>query len=419
MNHERWNEWTKRNKIKGASLTWIDDVLKATEEAESPVSFMRWSCLAAISATVRNKVWLDKQLYNLYPNIYVFLVGPSGIKKGFPVAVSKALVRAVGGTRVISGRNSIQAIIKELATTSTTPNGDAPITHSSAYINSGEFSTSLVKDPDALTILTDLFDGHYNPEWKNTLKGSGVETLKGVNITLLGAMNPTHFNDLITAKEISGGFIARCALIQESKRARKNSLLRKGRTKFKVEDYTDYLKILQKLEGPFEMAESAIQHFEDWYYQYEAEEIDDKTGTANRIHDQILKVSMLIALSRAPILVINKEDLEEAMDLCLSSTVAVGKITAGSGSSANASQMRIVMQELLAAKGGEILRSKILRSHYGDFSAPEFDSIVETLETAKAIDRRRTKDQKDIAITLLPHIIEDFERILKGGKKAS
>jgi len=396
--------------ISPQSKSWIDDVLYATREAESPTSYIYWSSICAISAVLRNKVYIDRQYHKIYPNLYVLLVGTSGLRKGFPVAISKGFVERVGNTRVITGRNSIQGIIQKLSVTQTTPDGRAPITHSSAYINSGEFSTSLVRDPDALTILTDLYDGHYNEEWTNTLK-SGVEALKGVNLTLLGGINPTHFNDIITVKELQGGFIGRCIVVLEKKRARKNSLLRPLKNKFEPEKLGEYLKQLVDLEGPFTLTEEAIDTFDAWYDKFEPETMEDKTGTVQRVHDQILKVAMCLAVSKKPVLLINKEDIEEAMDACLGSSVTVGKVTAGSGVSADSSQMRLVMQELLAAPKYKIGRTAILRNHYGDFSAPQLDTIINTLEEAKAI--TRYIEDKETWYQLTDAAVTSFERIIK------
>lgn len=394
-------------------MNWIEDVLTATKEVETPVNFIRWSALCSISAVLRNKVYLDKFYYKLYPNIYVLLVGESGLRKGFAPGISKELVRLVGGTRIIAGRNSIQGIIQELSRTTTVQNGGPPITHSSAYINSGEFSTSLVKDPDALTILTDLYDGHYNPEWKNTLK-SGSENLKGVNLTLLGAMNPTHFHDLITNKEITGGFIARTMLVRETKRARRNDLLDPPENRYDVEKLAEYLREINRIEGTFSLSPNAKKEFRDWYKDFDAESIEDKTGTANRVHDQILKVAMLISVSKKLDKVMEVEDVKEAMDLCLTSGSEAGKITAGSGISVDSSKITIVMQKLLTSPENKVTRLKLLKDHYGDFSALELDNIIETLENAGAVTRERAG--KDVWYKLKAEVVDKFKKIVKEGK---
>lgn len=364
-------------------MPWIQDVMEATKRAESPRSFMLWSALAAISAVVNNKVYLDKRIYKLYPNIYVILVAKSGMRKGFPVQVAKKLVTDIGNTRVIAGRSSIQSVVQSLGKTVTVPKAGGGINilkDATAFINAGEMSTSLVRDPDALTILTDLHDGHYNPEWTNTLKSTGKEVLKNVCITLLGAMNQTHFNDMITAKEISGGFIARCVLVLEEKRAHKDALLRPElNDEIDYEGLEKYLMKLADIKGQFKLTDEAINTYEEWYNDFEPETMDDRTGTANRIHDQILKVAMLLSLSNGDDLLINDKNIKDSMALCLESTASINRITAGSGIHVDAPKIKLVIQYLLSRPGFSATRGDLLRKHHGSIDRFDLDRIVDTL----------------------------------------
>lgn len=367
----------------------MDDVLEATADAESPTSFFYWSALAAISATVKNRVYLDKGYYKLFPNIYVLLIAKSGLRKGFPVSLAKKLVELVDHTRIISGRSSIQAIVKELSTAKSRK-GKPPITDASAFIASGEFSTSIVRDEDALTILTDLYDGHYNETWRNVLKSTGTEELKGVNLTLLGAMNQTHFNDMITGKEIEGGFIARCILVLEEKRAKKNALVRPLDQVFDPTKLAAHLTEIANLSGPFQWSPEAMDMFEDWYMKFEPESKEDKTGTLNRIHDTVLKVAMLVSLAKRYDLTILPDDLSEAMEKTLGRSNAVQRVTAGTGKADYSPKLKLVMAELLEHDVKPLLRRALLQKYCGDFDAFDLDRIIETLDQAGALEITRT-----------------------------
>ena len=396
---------------KEKEMTWIEDLKNATKEVETPRSWIYWAGLCSVAAVVRNKVWVDKQYYKLYPNLYVIFLGPSGLTKGFPVNLAKELVNGVGTTKVITGRSSIEGIIKKLAITTTLPGSKGPITHNCGFINAGEFSSSLVRNPDALTILTDLYDGHYHKEWETTLKTSELPSLKNVNITLLGGINETHFNDLITEKEISGGFLARSIIIQERRKSRRNALLRNIDSPFKVSSFIEYLRELDKLNGQFHLTPEAIDEFEGWYNEFEPEKMEDKTGTANRVHDTILKVAMNVALSKRPELIIGKDDIIEAMNLCLGAALVSKKLTIGTGVSADSAQIRIVMQELLAAPNNKMSRGQLLRKHYGDFSAPQLDNIIDTFEQSKAIEKYR--ENNDQWFELRKEVVDLFRGILE------
>src|SRR5260221_11655360 len=174
-------------------MNWIDDLMKDNTDVETPISYMYWSLMCCISAAAANNYTLRTLKGNLlyYQNLYVILMGESGLGKGFPINLAKRLVQEAKITRVIAGRSSIQAIIKELATTRS-EQGKAILTDSRGFIVNGELSTAVIQDPDALTILTDLYDGAYNKEWINLLKGDGAEKLKFPYLTCLFGSSPAH-----------------------------------------------------------------------------------------------------------------------------------------------------------------------------------------------------------------------------------
>ena len=174
--------------------TWLTKLLDSRSNFESPRKFFYWSALAAVSSVVKRKIYLRKRSggrtnYLLYPNIYVFLIGDSAtVRKGPPVKMARKLVKAVGSTRIISGRSSFQGIIKELASARTVWDEKTQkqmLYHdSSAFICASELRSSLIQDPQAFATLTDLYDGDFADEWKTLLRGSGVEELKDVYITI-------------------------------------------------------------------------------------------------------------------------------------------------------------------------------------------------------------------------------------------
>jgi len=301
-------------------MNWIQQVLKQHEEVESPREFWRWSALATLSAVVKDQVWLNRGgLYKLYPNIYVMLHADSGLKKGPPVSMSKQIVKNVNNTRIISGRSSIQGILKELGTAYTIPGGKV-INKSVGFIVASEFSSSLVSDPAAMTILTDLYDRHWNAgEYRSLLKMETFE-LKDPTISMLVATNEAHFEDFIGKKDIQGGFIGRMFVIAEDKVQKLNPLVQM------LENPPDYVKLsefpkeVSKLTGEFKYGPGAGELYEQWYMQFYRALFDspnkDTTGTVQRFGDSVLKVAMLLSLGEKLELILTEENINEAIDIC-------------------------------------------------------------------------------------------------------
>ena len=82
---------------------------------ESPESFFRWASYCTLSAVLRNNVWIEQGLKKIWPNIYTILIARSAaLRKSVPVDLAGDLIADSGCTKVIRGRSSIQAVVREL-----------------------------------------------------------------------------------------------------------------------------------------------------------------------------------------------------------------------------------------------------------------------------------------------------------------
>lgn len=402
-------------------MTWVEQVLASTEGSESPRKYYYWSALAAIAAVCGNKLYLDKFYYKLYPNIYVLLVGKSGLRKGPPVALAKSLVAEVNNTRIIAGRSSIEAIIKDLATAVTSKNGGPPIMDARAMLVSSEFASFIIQNDQALTILTDLYDGHYNPEWVNKTKSGGDERLKNPCITLIGASNEVHFKDAIPDNALGGGFIARTFVIHETRKAAINSLTSAPEGLVSIPRLAEYLKEIGKKEGQFIWSREGKELYDAWYHDFSESSPDDDTGTLDRLHDSILKVAMLISLSRKLDLVLERDDIGEAIRECTHFVAGSRKVTMGAqGKSVSREGTAVVLKFLLTHPDHRVTKTKLLQKFWGHFNADELKVIIDSLIIAKAV-RVETKQEStgrglghvEDWVILEPKVLENYEKLQK------
>jgi len=369
-------------------MSWIKEVLDATEEAETPRAFIFWAALAAIAGVVRKNVWLNKYIYKLYPNIYVLLIADSGMGKAFPISLAKQLVRGTRVTRVIAGRNSVQAVIQDLGKAYTMPGGGM-ITDAYGFLAASEFASFLVKDDDSLTILTDLYDTHdHEPEWRNTLK-MGTEILANPCLTMFSASNPTHFKDKISAKDLDGGFIGRTMIIIANEKSRLNPLIDEPLIKVDFTLLLPYLKAISQLEGPFQWTNDAKDIYRSWYMEFRGRKHEDRTGTSNRLHDHILKIAMLLSLSRRLDLILQPIDIQDAINACLGFMINVTR-TVLPGRSQLAESTRLVMYELINKPDHKVTRQRLLQKLWGDLDSVELDKVTETLQQAGLIIGRKS-----------------------------
>lgn len=409
-------------------MTWLTDLIRQHSELETPTSFWRWAGLVAISAVMKDQVYLDRGgAYKLYPNIYCILHAESGLKKGPAINLARDLVKKVNNTRMITGRSSIQGILRLLGTSESRPGG---IIHKKSYgfISASELASSLVTDPAALTILTDLYDRNWNEgDWSSLLKMEQF-SLKDPTITLFGGINPAHAEVFFERKDISGGFIARTFIIHETEEANINSLVYKLRNPPNRDEMVLYLKELMKLSGPFQdLADEsgnptpAGQYYDQWYNEFRREikrqGIKDETGTLNRFGDSVLKVAMLLSLSKEPKLEIDLDSMQESVALCERFVSGVRTATIGKSRDDKSlgNRKTIIIMELLARENHQITRTMLMKKYWMHFTVSDLDDIMHSFDQAGMI---LTKSVGNNIIYEMPHDqVGEMSRFLDGKNR--
>jgi len=424
------------------TTSWLDELVTQHSELESPLNFWKWAGISAISAVVKDNVWLNRQIYNLYPNIYVMFHAESGLKKGPPVNLAKRLVTLVNNTKIISGRSSIQGILKDMGQSFTVPGGKV-VNKSVAFICSSELSSSIVDDPVATKILTDLFDRQYNVgEWRSLLK---METfnLKDPTITMLTATNEAMSESFLTKSAMQGGYFARTFIIYETKRNKSNSLVYPMDNPPNDILMAVYLKELAKLVGPFlplaSMEESDVYTakkkkdnrtvwfseagyiYDNWYDEF-LENIDmmeskDETGTLNRFGDSVLKVAMLLSLAREPKLEIDTTSMREAITVCEGLIGNIRKTTLGKkGISPSYVLKEMIISELLNRENHSVSRTLLMKKMWMNYAnSQEFDELMESFDSSGMIKTQSVGNQ--IIYTMPPKQVDELKRFFAGKMK--
>lgn len=378
------------------------------------MNYWRWSALAALSAVMRDQIYLDRWFYKVYPNIYVILYGESGIKKGPPINMANQLVTLVGNTNIIKGRSSIQAILQDMGTAHTMPGGTIKNNNSSVFISSSELSSSLVEDPAATKILTDLYDRSYNEgEWRSLLKSDKFK-LNSPIVSMLSGTNEAMSDDLLRSSAVKGGFLARTAIIHETQRNKRNSLTFQPDIIPDYKEASKYLIEVSKLKGPFKYLSCKIKDeyyyiphkvndtihyasavgdlYHKWYDEFldtvDSQEVRDETGTLNRFGDSVIKVAMLLSLTEKPELEISVSAMTEAIRVCEQLLGNVRKTTMGKAGLSTSSNLKaLIINELLNVRENHQISRQMLTKkfymHYG--SIEELDHVMESFHIAGMI----------------------------------
>lgn len=365
--------------------------MDSTKELESPRSYFYWSLLTCISSVVSSKIWVNRGgVYNLYPNIYAFLISKkSGLGKSMPITLSKELAHDIGRVRIIDGQNSIQGVIKELQKVRTVGEGHI-IKAAEGFLIAPEFGAFILSDGGnlPLTTLTDIYDthAHLKTGYKKRLASEDEIILKSPCLVGLFASNETLFFDSISAVSQQGGFIARTFCIYEDKRNTLNSLTKDVVNRIDKERILAHLKKIAVLEGPMQVEEDALVLYDRWYHDFygnEENENDDTTGTAERQRDNIWKAAMVLGLAHNEKKLITVYNMSEAIKESIKTFNNVKRLLSGGPKDAKSIKsmvMKTTVAMILATDPVfEIDRKLILRKGAGIFGVYDLDECIEHL----------------------------------------
>lgn len=297
---------------------WIEAFMEYTDNSESPNTFRRWTAVSCVASVLERKTfftWEKRQ----YPNMYIVLVGPSGVRKGTAMNPAAELLKE---TKIKMSADSVtrEALIKDLdeaSFQSLTPDGRA-ITHSSMTIWSEELSVFLgYNNQELMMALTDWFD--CKDEWSYRTKNSGANFIKGVWVNFLGATTPTLLRNSMPMDAIGGGLTSRIVFVYEENRAKdvifpfadnKDDTYRR----WLIED----LVSIRKLIGEYRFTEDFLDIYADWYKNDHLKFEEENKGTflesyvtRRRIHH--LKLSVILTAARRNDLLVTAKDFERAI----------------------------------------------------------------------------------------------------------
>ena len=377
---------------------WLMSYLQYTAKQESPNNYHIWSGLSAISATLRRQVFIDMGHFTVYPNMYVVLVGPAGkCRKTVAINCATRLVSNLNDEDIKISADSItrEALIGALKdSTSSVDLNDSIYTHSSLTVISKELSVFLgSNNPNLLSLLTDLYDC---PDlWVYKTKGQGTDTLHGVWLNLLGASTPDWLVGSIPLSAIGGGFTSRVMFVVEDAVRHKTALPKITKEELKIkEDLIAGLERMSNLRGEFILNEEAIQFFTNWYLNENIKIEDPRfSGYAERKHIHLLKVALLLSISRGSTQIVSDIDIKGALELINNIEPNMIKAFGSVGRNPSAQDIGFIIDCI--QKVGKISREDLINIAWKDVNTTEFERLMETIkEMGNVVEMRGAKTNK-------------------------
>lgn len=365
---------------------WLETYMIYTANQESPTIFHRWVGLTVLSAVLGRRICVDHGAYQVHPNLFTILVGPSAIvKKSTAIALGSRLLEATGlGVQVIPQSATPEAFVRDL----------------SKYTQKAkEESMSLICAPELLVflrirrksdesvmipLLTDLWDGH-RPWRATTIKRGSEEVLYG-NVSFLGGSTREWLVKAIPSQTTAGGFTGRCMFIEAGSHSKRIAFPSLSKTVVLArESLVHDLQEIAKLKGTFSLTTDAKAWYEKWYttdlvVQLKALSDDEVAGFYGRIHDHVMKLAMILSVSESDNLVIEKRHLVQALTYIKDMEPQQRAVTEGMMATPFSEDCARVV-DFVRSCGGFATWTEILRHMSRSYDAKSLrDQVIKTLE---------------------------------------
>lgn len=339
---------------------------------------------------MKRRVWVDRILFKIFPNIFTILVGRPGIGKGAAMNPLLSLMGEAGVVNVISDRTTIEEMMEELAKGFMGPQSTAAgkITinrDSSAYIFSPELSIFITASAITLPVLADLWDSREGQPFRYKTKSGGKYEIKEPCISLLGGSTTEWLISSIPNSAVGGGFTRRVNFIYSNNKGRKIPWPKAADSKRTRTDLIDDLKYIQaNLRGEFKFDNAALPLFEKIYH-LDPNEFDSEAlaGYKTSAWVHATKMAICLSVARSDDRIITKDDMEFSISKVEQVIKDIPRVFRAIGDSDMVASADRVLRFLEAA--GYATRNQMMKALWQHVSMDDLDRILVTLEVGGLI----------------------------------
>lgn len=381
-------------------MGYIADVINYMSGTECPESYLTWAALSLAGATAARKVWVKHgDYFDIYPNLYVCLVGTPGSGKSVAKDLSRDLMFEVWPEYPISAEiQSHQHICKEMAS----PDGGFTWTDEVGILGFPgkiQLYRPYYAMPDELQLFlsTDkagmmgfMVAAHSSKTFKTGFKrDEGLpQILDNPFFSVLACTTPEWFMGNLRVDLFTGGAGRRFCIVYDKKTIRKPRPKKPPKASETYGRILKHLHDLRELKGQLVLDPDAYGWWDKWYMSIETWAYRDDP-IVHQFHETkhiiLLKLATLIALDTLPSdMVVREVHLRAALALLNSLEPNVVHLTSGIGRNELAGIAAQILDSL-AQCDGEARFKKFKDLYFRHLRTQEWQEVIAHLADTNKI----------------------------------
>lgn len=364
------------------------------EGSNAPMEWRQWAAISMVAASVSDRVWVaggsDRPIT---PNLYVILIGPSGVGKNETTSMVLNILREIPEVDTYHGRLTGAYLIDYMSAGSR-DDGTTRMAHTKPYLVTPELAWSIGRGDlarDLLTILTELYSSGGHRIQEGTRTHGGVE-LTDVCVNWFAGTTVEWLRECVDETMVEGGAFARMIPIVPAEIPERPIIWRQ-----KPDDYEKVrahvigrVRALTTLEGPLTVEPESRSILLNWHETRPIPSEELLKPTWRRQHITAIKLAIIHSLADGFNMVVRPHHMRIGIKLTeLIMETLWTTLRSASLTEANKHQRAI---EDILSKQKEIAHSKLLKAANGRVgtTAAMFKTILETLRQAGRVERVRT-----------------------------